>query len=178
MAQSEQQKLLDTFDHVVVLMLENRSFDNLLGYLYSQEYPVPPGKKFEGVDGKNLSNPIPQDWQFMKDGKRVTDVPVARMDRDKDLTRNSPPYPDPGEDYPHVNTQLFNSQDPQPVNQPPYNLPSPVPLPTMDGFVTDYILNYFHTEVHGLGRVDGFDQDEAGCKSHERTVVTRGLLAS
>jgi len=153
MSQSEQPStnVLDTFDHVVVLMLENRSFDNLLGYLYSQEYPVPPGKKFEGVDGKNLSNPIPHDWHFMKDGKRVTDVPVARMDRDKDLTRNSPPYPDPGEDYPHVNTQLFNSKDPQPVNQPPYNLPSPVPLPTMDGFVTDYILNYFHTEVHGLG---------------------------
>jgi hypothetical protein len=29
-----------------------------------------------------------------------------------------------------------------------------------------------------LGRVDGFDQDEAGCKSHERTVVERGFLAS
>ena len=28
---------LDHFDHVVVLMLENRSFDNLLGYLYQQE---------------------------------------------------------------------------------------------------------------------------------------------
>ena len=25
---------LETFDHVVVLMLENRSFDNLLAYLY------------------------------------------------------------------------------------------------------------------------------------------------
>ncbi|WP_428979165.1 alkaline phosphatase family protein [Flavobacterium cupriresistens] len=25
---------LDTFDHIVVLMLENRSFDNLLGFLY------------------------------------------------------------------------------------------------------------------------------------------------
>jgi hypothetical protein len=29
-----------------------------------------------------------------------------------------------------------------------------------------------------LGRVDGFDQDEAECKGHERTVVERGLLAS
>jgi phospholipase C len=36
MSQSEKQftNVLDTFDHVVVLMLENRSFDNLLGYLY------------------------------------------------------------------------------------------------------------------------------------------------
>jgi phospholipase C len=56
MSQSEKQftNVLDTFDHVVVLMLENRSFDNLLGYLYSQKYPVPPGQQFEGVDGKTF----------------------------------------------------------------------------------------------------------------------------
>jgi len=44
-------------DHVVVLMFENRSFDNLLGRLYE------PGEveSFEGVIGKDLSNPIP-DW--------------------------------------------------------------------------------------------------------------------
>ncbi len=42
-------------DHVVVLMFENRSFDNLLGRLYE------PGEvaSFEGVLGKELSNPIP-----------------------------------------------------------------------------------------------------------------------
>jgi len=51
----DQQPLLDTFDHVVVLMLENRSFDNILGYLYQDG--VPPGKNFEGVSGKNLTNP-------------------------------------------------------------------------------------------------------------------------
>jgi Phosphoesterase family len=38
---------LDTFDHVVVLMLENRSFDNILGYLYRDG--VPDRKTFEGV---------------------------------------------------------------------------------------------------------------------------------
>ena len=37
---------LDTFDHVVVLMLENRSFDNLPGYLYEDGVPV--GKKYAG----------------------------------------------------------------------------------------------------------------------------------
>jgi phospholipase C len=153
MSQSEKQftDLLKTFDHVVVLMLENRSFDNLLGYLYSQKYPVPPGQKFEGVDGQNISNPIPHCWQFNdKQGKRVTEVPVAPIS-DVNLTAFSPPYPDPGEDYPHVNTQLFfnpspGNPPPQPFNQPPYNLPSPVPLPAMDGFVADYIQNYIHTE--------------------------------
>ena len=42
-------------DHVVVVMFENRSFDNVLGRLYE------PGEvaSFEGVLGKELSNPIP-----------------------------------------------------------------------------------------------------------------------
>ena len=42
-------------DHVVVLMFENRSFDNVLGRLYE------PGEvaSFEGVLGKELLNPIP-----------------------------------------------------------------------------------------------------------------------
>ena len=47
----------NALDHVVVLMFENRSFDNLLGRLYE------PGEvaSFEGVTGKDLSNTIP-DW--------------------------------------------------------------------------------------------------------------------
>jgi phospholipase C len=43
-------------DHVVLVLFENRSFDNLLGHLYGPE----DGKTFEGVIGKNLSNPIPE----------------------------------------------------------------------------------------------------------------------
>jgi phospholipase C len=148
MSQSEKQftDVLDTFDHVVVLMLENRSFDNLLGYLYSQKYPAPREQQFEGVDGKNICNPIPLAWQFTDNqGRLVTEVPVARI-TDIDLTRYNPPYPDPGEDYPHVNTQIFNPANPLAFNQPPYNLPSPVTGPAMDGFVSDYIQNYIHTE--------------------------------
>lgn len=147
---------LDTFDHVVVLMLENRSFDNLLGYLYSKEYPVPPGKQFDGVDGKNLSNPIPPEWQFNGPNGKVTAVPVGPIvppDNDITLTAFCPPYPDPGEDYPHVNTQIFNPSNHLPYNHPPYNLPPvppdkmpPAPTPTMTGFVSDYIQNYMKNE--------------------------------
>ena len=43
-------------DHVVLVLFENRSFDNVLGHLYGPE----DGKTFEGVIGKNLSNPIPE----------------------------------------------------------------------------------------------------------------------
>ena len=45
----------NALDHVVVVMFENRSFDNLLGRLYQ------PGEvgSFDGVIGKDLSKSIP-----------------------------------------------------------------------------------------------------------------------
>ena len=42
-------------DHIVVVLFENRSLDNVLGHLYGPE----DGKNFDGVIGKDLSNPIP-----------------------------------------------------------------------------------------------------------------------
>jgi phospholipase C len=89
---------LDTFEHVVVLMLENRSFDNLLGYLYQNG--VPPGKQFEGVVGNNLSNPD-------QNGNPVSVSPQTDFHQ---------PYPDPGEEFDHVTAQLFSGPavgDPQ-----------------------------------------------------------------
>src|SRR6185312_5649015 len=82
--------LLDTFDHVVVLMLENRSFDNILGYLY--ENGVPPGKHFEGVVGNNLTNP----------DENGNQIPVSIQ------TNFHEPYPDPGEEFDHITAQLFS----------------------------------------------------------------------
>jgi phospholipase C len=61
------------FDHVVAVMFENRSFDNLLGRLYQ------PGEvtSFDGVTGKDLSNPVPE---WAQDGAERGTVPygVAR----------------------------------------------------------------------------------------------------
>src|SRR6185436_2736179 len=84
------QSLLDTFEHVVVLMLENRSFDNILGYLYQDG--VPPGKTFAGVVGNNLSNP----------DENGNPVPVSPQ------TNFHEPYPDPGEEFHHITEQLFS----------------------------------------------------------------------
>ena len=42
-------------DHIVVVLFENRSLDNVLGHLYGPG----DGKNFEGVIGKDLNNPIP-----------------------------------------------------------------------------------------------------------------------
>jgi hypothetical protein len=90
-------------DHVVVLMFENRSFDNLLGRLYE------PGEveSFEGVLGKELSNPIPA-WAEHGADRGAVPYGIAR-----DMNT---PYPDPSEEYQHVNTQLFRSD--RPAEQP------------------------------------------------------------
>jgi phospholipase C len=58
------------FDHVVSVMFENRTFGNLLGRLY-QPGEVP---SFEGVLGKELTNPIP-DWAEHGADRKV--VPTA-----------------------------------------------------------------------------------------------------
>jgi len=47
---------LASVEHVVVLMLENRSFDHMLGFLYADAGNVSPsGQSFEGLTGKESS---------------------------------------------------------------------------------------------------------------------------
>ncbi len=139
----------NAMDHVVVIMFENRSFDNLLGRLYE------PGEvaSFEGVLGKDLSNPVPE-WAADPAGR--TSVPYGLA------TNFNTPSPDPGEEYPHVNTQLFGIINP-PENRgklaqhmlPPYNAPAdPLQRPGMDGFVADYI----SAVAAETGSQPGYDQ--------------------
>jgi phospholipase C len=87
------------FDHVVSVMFENRTFDNLLGRLY-QPGEVP---SFEGVIGKDLSNPIPEWAEHGADRKVVPYGIAANMNT---------PNPDSGEEFTHINTQLFGIIDP------------------------------------------------------------------
>jgi phospholipase C len=119
-------------DHVVLVLFENRSFDNLLGRLYA------PGdvEAFEGVIGKDLSNPIPAWAEHGAEGGVVPYGISPSMDA---------PDPDPGEEYQHTNTQLFNVLDE--ANRfkdatemvAPHNAPPAGTESTMEGFVTDYI---------------------------------------
>ncbi|HMK98680.1 MAG TPA: alkaline phosphatase family protein [Acidimicrobiales bacterium] len=134
-------------DHVVAVVFENRSFDNLLGRLYRPgEAPA-----FEGVVGKDLSNPIPA-WAEHGAERQVVPYGVSP-------TMDSPD-PDPGEEYQHTNTQLFNRLDE--ANRfkdatemvAPYNAPDPGQQPTMDGFVTDYV-SFLTVE---LGRQPTYDE--------------------
>ncbi len=104
-------------NHVVVLMLENRSFDHLLGYLYADSGNVSPsGQPFEGLTG-NESNPD------------ANGDPVNVYQ----ITPSTPnayfmPGADPGEGYQATNDQLWSS-DTAPASGTPA---------TMQGFVKDF----------------------------------------
>jgi phospholipase C len=63
-------------DHMVVVLFENRSLDNVLGHLYGPD----DGKTFEGVIGKDLSNPIPEWAEHGADRKVVPYTVATDMD--------------------------------------------------------------------------------------------------
>ena len=159
-------------DHVVVLMFENRSFDNLLGRLYQ------PGEvaSFEGVAGKDLSNPVP-DWAADRSGGDRIRYGLA--------TDMNTPSPDPGEEYQHVNTQLFGIIDP-PANRgvpadrmaAPFNAPADGrQRPSMDGFIADYI-SAFTAEMARQPRHGEYAQIMSGYTPEQMPVtsaVARGF---
>ena len=108
---------LAAINHVVVLMLENRSFDHMLGYLYTAEGNVSPsGQPFEGLTGAE-QNPDGH-------GGTVSVYPITPS------TPNAyfMPGADPGEGYKATNSQLYGS-----TTAPSTGTPAP-----MTGFVTDY----------------------------------------
>ena len=114
--------------NIVVIMLENRSFDSFLGYLYSpNDLPQknipslgpnePPFHGLNFIDTSQFAN------TFIVDGKTLLSQPPVPSVR----ATNSPGS-DPGEEYEHVNLQLFGSSD-----SPPQDKPA-----TMAGFLQDY----------------------------------------
>jgi phospholipase C len=155
------------FEHLVVLMFENRSFDNILGHLYSPG-KVPDGQSFDGIANGSYSNPSPEG---------PVDAHIYNGPTDK-IMRS--PDPDPGEEYPHVNTQLFGTVDP-PGNQyvefkkmsPPFNAPPSGASANMEGFVIDYINNFVATQ----GRQPTREEFEVvmGSFSPEMMPVTSAL---
>nr|WP_221420793.1 alkaline phosphatase family protein [Conyzicola lurida] len=124
------------FDHLVVVMFENRSFDNIFGYLYADD-EVPDGATFEGL-GAGHSNRL----------SSGEEVPTHTYTGPTDTVFSSP-QPDPGEEYPHVNTQLFGTVDPAAnrgrkaaAMEAPFNAPADASAPTMEGFLQDYVDNF------------------------------------
>ena len=105
---------LAAVQHIVQLMLENRSFDHMLGLLYPNR-SGPNGQPFEGLLGTESNND--------STGKPVTVFPINTSVTGAYFT----PGADPGEGYANTNVQLFGSGSP----------PDP-PVATMTGFVTSF----------------------------------------
>jgi phospholipase C len=124
---------LTQIQHIVVLMLENRSFDNLLGWLYEKDGP-PRGQHFDGLHPQ-LWNPL---GNFDSDGNAFTERVGVRKNgaaytlgrrRVQAIVDYKLPRPDPGEGYRDTNYQLFahyNVDDIYP------------PEPLAQGFVDNY----------------------------------------
>jgi phospholipase C len=116
---------LNNIEHLVVVMMENRSFDNLLGWLYddlsnppSFNLPTQPSPTFEGLRPNTFSNVL--------NGNRVyaTHPPTAWPPANNP---NAVPTPDPHEEFPFVNLQLFGTAS-----------PAAGVVADMSGFLLDY----------------------------------------
>ncbi|MFI7067345.1 hypothetical protein ACIBL3_40575 [Kribbella sp. NPDC050124] len=114
---------------------------------------------FEGVLGKEFSNPIPS--YAPGAGRGVVPHHVA--------TPMDAPNPDAGEEHPHTNTQLFGTVAPDEnrflsyeAMRPPFNAADdPARAPTMDSFVLDYV-NTFRSEMGRLPEYDEYAQIMSG----------------
>jgi phospholipase C len=150
-------------DHIVVVLFENRSLDNVLGHLYGAS----DGKNFDGVIGKNLSNPIPE-WAEHGAERKVVPYTVA--------TDMDAPNPDSGEEFYHTNTQLYNTIDDHnrfkigEAVTAPWNAGPAGATPTMDGFVTDYI-STFTGEIGRQPTYDEYAHIMTGCTPEQLPVL-------
>lgn len=93
-------RIMEQIDHVVLLMLENRSLDNLLGWLYGGDKPqriVPPGSgaAFDGLAGGNYFNEFEHRKLPATQGTEKAHQPLRV------------PRLDPNEPFEHVTVQLF-----------------------------------------------------------------------
>jgi phospholipase C len=105
-------------NHVVVPMLENRSFDHMLGFLYTSAGNVSPsGQPYDGLAGTG-SNPGSSGQPVTVSGIEPTTASACFM-----------PGADPGEGYMATNDQLYGSDSgPASASQ----------AATCQGFVKDY----------------------------------------
>ena len=142
-------------DHVVVLMLENRSFDHMLGFLYADAGNVSPsGDAFEGLTG---SESCPG-----TDGKPVS---VFRLTPE---TKDVYFYPgaDPGEGFPATNNQCYGSTD----------APAAGATASMDGFVLDYAQAIKDNKSKGWYVFDGTAESWImGCHTPQTLPVLSAL---
>jgi len=120
---------LRDIDHIVVLMLENRSFDNLLGRLYTGDEAEEKGFDAMPLDSSNeISGDPNSPYTVWTNDNSILDESTMTI-----------PSPDPGELFSEMNQQIFGEtfgKQPEFVPEPPSG-PPPNP-PNMSGFARNY----------------------------------------
>ncbi|HKD53108.1 MAG TPA: alkaline phosphatase family protein [Steroidobacteraceae bacterium] len=117
-------QILAGIEHIVVVMLENRSLDNMLGTLYAdgsrpvQVLPAGSAGEFDGVHS-GLPNPSNAGYFNGDPPQNVAVVTAAAS--------STVPDPDPEETFTNVTYQIFGPE-----------APGSVPRWPMQGFVVNY----------------------------------------
>jgi phospholipase C len=145
---------LGSINHIVVLVLENRSFDHMLGFLYADSGNVSPAtnQPFEGLTGKEVN-------------ADAAGAPVSVSA----LTAGTPnvyfaPGADPGEGFLATNAQLFGESN-----------PAPGTAPTNTGFVTDFAATLKGIDAHRTNIPGTTPSDIMGIFTPELLPVLSGL---
>lgn len=113
---------MNNIEHAVVLMLENRSFDMMLGWLYEHDQPafnIPPaqpGDQYRGLQSVNSNDLI---------NTALNGTLTAKPSRG--VKGFTVPDVDPGEEFEHVLTQFYDHVAPLPV------------VPNMKGLLEDFV---------------------------------------
>ena len=147
---------LSAVQHVVVLMLENRSFDHMLGFLYTAAGNVSPaGQPYAGLTGSE-SNP------------EASGAPVTVF-KIEPTTPNAyfMPGADPGEGYMATNDQLFGSD----------TAPASPTVPPVNGYVKNFAYTLgWQSREGGWSILPGTTAgDIMGCFAPEALPVLSGL---
>ena len=138
--------ILPQIKHVVVVMLENRAFDDICGWLYKPGTPQPsqflPAGSPQQLNGNKSSyfNPVSADYF---EGKSAETYPV--FDR---ATGTDTPNPNPQEGFDNTTYQLFGPEPASPnpkwpnlgfvVNYAPVAAPN-IPVQIMEPFSPDQV---------------------------------------
>ncbi|MCG8436296.1 MAG: alkaline phosphatase family protein, partial [Gammaproteobacteria bacterium] len=142
-------KVMPQIKNVVFLMLENRSLDNLLGWLYYGNppplhvYPKNSPRDYDGLYPGRYFNPAYYREKFPPFRKKVKDYSVVPVPNGLGKNQDRVPAYDPYEElresgggWNGVMNQLFGNQDEI------KGLPQPPTTPHMLGFLQDYYADY------------------------------------
>jgi phospholipase C len=126
---------MDRIKHVVVVMMENRSFDNLLGFLYADvnnqppiNIPAPPPGEQTTFDGLAAPSPEGQFWNPSNADYFSGKDPV-KVFATRGTTGTQPflaPNHDPHEEFVNITAQIFGAKGSTRTDK-------------MKGFLVDYI---------------------------------------